>query len=97
MTKRCALIFGMLAVSALMWSPAKADRTFDCSSSAVPDKNATCQNNMVETAGVKPFSCGHTRNQDQAIYCGAVYGYESNWCARIKNPNLRRACFRDTE
>jgi len=97
MTKRFVLVFGTLAFAALMGSPAKADQDFNCYSSAVPEGSATCQGSVVQVAGVKPFSCGDTRNHDQVIYCGAVYGYESHWCARIQNSSLREACFRDTE
>jgi hypothetical protein len=91
------MAFATLVFAVLIGGPADAGSLFDCYSHAVPKQNSVCQTAIVTPEGSEPFTCGETRNHDQAVYCGAVYGYEQGWCARIQDPALRRKCFRDTE
>jgi len=97
MSNRNIIIISTVVLGAMIGYPAHADDDFNCYSSKVPERGAACQANVVQLENGVSFSCGEPRSQDQAIYCGAVYGYERNWCARIAAPGLREACFRDTE
>lgn len=97
MLNRNIVILGAIALGTLTWSSAKADDDFNCNSATVPEGSVACQADVVRLEDGQSFSCGDPRNHDQVIYCGAVHGYERNWCARIQAPALRAACFRDTE
>lgn len=97
MINRNILAAGMLAMASLIGGPALADQGFDCNSPKVPERNGMCQTQVVQAEERQPFTCGNARTQDQVTYCGAVYGYEQGWCARIQDPALHRLCLRDTE
>jgi uncharacterized protein len=97
MKNRTTMALAAVAFAITIAGPAMADESFNCNSAAVPKNNAQCQGQVVNVEGGQSFDCGHTRNADQATYCGAVFGYEAHWCARIQNPQLRHACIRDTE
>lgn len=96
MLNRTILAAGALVIASLIGGPALAGG-FDCYSQKVPERSGTCQSQMVQAEGHQPFTCSDARTQDQITYCGAVYGYERGWCARIQEPALQRLCLQDTE
>ncbi len=69
----------------------------ECSQNGDLHESNTCQQNIEQLAGYGQISCANPRNHDQSTFCGAVYGYEANWCARIHNAILRQDCWEKVE
>jgi hypothetical protein len=97
MKNRNIMALAAIAFTITVAGPSLAAESFNCDALTVPERNSQCRGQVVNVDGGPSFDCGHTRNADQATYCGAVFGYEAHWCARIHNPQLRQACVRDTE
>jgi hypothetical protein len=64
-----------------------------CNLMVPPISNNVCQQEDQTLPGYGLISCASPRNPDQTTFCGAVYGYEQHWCARIRNPVLRQECW----
>ncbi len=83
-------------ISALILGFNSAARA-ECSQDGDLHESNTCQHNVEQLPGYGLISCANPRNHDQSTFCGAVYGYEAHWCARIHNAILRRDCEEKTE
>lgn len=70
---------------------------FDCDSPAVPTHKGWCNKRIERIPGVPEFSCAKPSGYDQSNFCGAVYGYESHWCDRIRSSALKAECKARTE
>lgn len=97
--RRLALAAPAALLVSLSAHGGRADESarFDCHGQQVPKDRAGCENRLEVLDGYQSFTCGNTRNQDEVTYCGAVYGYERDWCARIGNERLRSECWSRTE
>ncbi len=94
---RNILALGAFATAMMIGASVHANDGFSCNSHPVPEQRTTCQEKIVTLDDSESFTCGNPKNADQANYCGAVYGYEQQWCARIKNPGIRQACLLGTQ
>jgi len=92
-TRFLALASMVAALTVCGQSPASAA----CSLVVAPIQNNVCQQDDERLAGYGVLSCAKPRNHDQRTFCGAVYGYEQHWCARIGNAVLRNECLDRTE
>jgi hypothetical protein len=93
---RTLLLLSGVGLGLTLFQPANAQSHFDCNGPTVPNRHNECLTKVISPGGEEPFSCGQARTPDQIVYCGAVYGYERNWCRHIHDQTLRSQCLADT-
>ncbi len=92
-----ARTFTLASLMAALVLGGASDARAACSLMVPPIKNNVCQQEDQMLPGYGLISCASPRNHDQTTFCGAVYGYEQHWCARIGNPVLRQECWERVE